>query len=209
MAITKLTVENFKSFDKLEVKLRPFSIVVGSNASGKSNFLDVFRFLRDIESTSLESAIGIRGGAEALRNFNLDENQDLRICVETDDVQRYRIPVPSDSVFGTKTDRTTYELSLRFDESDVGFEVVTDRLIEHFTIFELGSPSGPDGTERHVWSPHVSSRSDFGASIYSEVRSLGNGTALYNSEDGWIEFSVELPEGIPFKPESTEGVALQ
>ena len=38
VAITKLTVENFKSFDKLEVELRPFNIVVGSNASGKSNF---------------------------------------------------------------------------------------------------------------------------------------------------------------------------
>ena len=51
VAITKLTVENFKSFDKLEVELRPFNIVVGTNASGKSNFLDVFRFLRDIEAT--------------------------------------------------------------------------------------------------------------------------------------------------------------
>ena len=75
MAITKLTVENFKSFDKLEVELRPFNIIVGSNASGKSNLLDVFKFLRDIADDSLESAIGIRGGAETLRNFNLDDNQ--------------------------------------------------------------------------------------------------------------------------------------
>ena len=75
MAITKLTVENFKSFDKLEVELRPFNIVVGSNASGKSNFVDVFRFLHDIAEDSLESAIGSRGGAETLRNFNLDEDQ--------------------------------------------------------------------------------------------------------------------------------------
>ena len=93
MAITKLTVENFKSFDKLEVELRPFNIIVGSNASGKSNFLDVFRFLRDIAADSLESAVGIRGGGEMLRNFNLDENQVLRICVETDDVQRQLVHV--------------------------------------------------------------------------------------------------------------------
>ena len=140
MAITKLTVENFKSFDKLEVELRPFNIVVGSNASGKSNFLEVFRFLRDIEATSLESAIGIRGGGETLRNFNLDENQVLRICVETDDVQRDRgTHAFRRSAIGMERHRTTYELSIKFDESDAGFEVVhrqDDRTLQPASSFD-------------------------------------------------------------------------
>ena len=71
MAITKLTVENFKSFDKLEVELRPFNIVVGSNASGKSNFVDVFRFLRDIAADSLGECdwhSRRRGDAEELQS---------------------------------------------------------------------------------------------------------------------------------------------
>ena len=132
MAITKLTVENFKSFDKLEVELRPFNIVVGSNASGKSNFLDVFRFLRDIADDSLESAIGIRGGGEALRNFNLDANEILRICVETDDIERHLVRIRQMSIdfFGMEHNRIIYELSIKFDESDTGFEVITDRVTE-------------------------------------------------------------------------------
>lgn len=199
MAITKLTVENFKSFDKLEVELRPFNIVVGSNASGKSNFLDVFKFLRDIEATSLENAIGIRGGGEILRNFNLDENRGLTIVVETDDVQRHRIPVQADSVFGIRIDRTTYELSVRFDDSNEGFTVVSDRLTEQFTILELDSSDGLNGPKSQMWRPRFSPRRvDLGKSPYSELRSLGNGKSLYNSEYGLIEFSVELPEESPF-----------
>ena len=100
MAITKLTVENFKSFDKLEVELRPFNIVVGSNASGKSNFLDVFRFLGDIEATSLENAIGSRSGVETLSNFNLDVERVSRICAETDDVQRRLVTFREGIAFG-------------------------------------------------------------------------------------------------------------
>ena len=134
MAITKLTVENFKSFDKLEVELRPFNIVVGSNASGKSNFLDVFRFLRDIEATSLEDAIGIRGGgADALRNFNLDDNQVLRFSVETDDVQRHLAHAnigPYNS--GSRLNEQLMNLPSGSTSLTEGFEVVTDRLTEQF-----------------------------------------------------------------------------
>lgn len=198
MAITKLTVENFKSFDKLEVELRPFNIVVGSNASGKSNLLDVIKFLRDIEATSLENAIGIRGGAEILRNFNLDDNQVLRICVVTDDVQRNLIPLLGKGKFGIRTDQTTYEISINFNSSDVGFAVVTDRLVEHFTLLELDSSGSTGQSEPHLWKPRVPNRIALGQSLHWEVRSWGIGRALYSSEDGLIEFSMELPEGAPF-----------
>ena len=199
MAITKLTVENFKSFDKLEVELRPFNIVVGSNASGKSNFLDVFRLLRDIEATSLENAIGIRGGAEVLRNFNLAENQVFRICVETDDVQRHLVHAQEDLAVGIKTDRKTYELTIQFNESDAGFEVATDRLVEHFTILELCSPGNQNGLEWHVWSPRFSSsRPALDSGTFSEWRGLGTGKTLHFRKDCLIECHVELPKGIPF-----------
>src|SRR5215218_7903323 len=57
MAITKIKVSNFKSFDELEIDLRPLNVVVGGNASGKSNFLEIFRFLRAIWDHGLENAV--------------------------------------------------------------------------------------------------------------------------------------------------------
>ena len=202
MAITKLTVENFKSFDKLEVELRPFNIVVGSNASGKSNFLDVFRFLRDVAEDSLESAVGIRGGAETLRNFNLEENQELRIAVKANDVQRRLVKIHDDySAIGVKTDNESYELMLRYDESDAGFEVVTDRLIEQFTVFDLQPADDHDLSTAHLWSPHLQFVS-VPVPIRThmvEQRNFGTGEALYQREDGSIGCYVDLNERIPLE----------
>jgi len=38
MAIKKLRISNFKSFGDLEIELGNFNVLIGANASGKSNF---------------------------------------------------------------------------------------------------------------------------------------------------------------------------
>lgn len=45
--ITKLRVENFKSLRELSLEMGTNSAIVGPNMSGKSNVIDVFRFLTD------------------------------------------------------------------------------------------------------------------------------------------------------------------
>ena len=46
--ITRLHVRNFKSLRDLDVQLEPINVLVGSNMSGKSNILDVLRFLQQL-----------------------------------------------------------------------------------------------------------------------------------------------------------------
>ncbi len=52
MMIKRLIVKNWRNFRELDVPLRERQFIVGANASGKSNLLDIFRevvlFLRDI-----------------------------------------------------------------------------------------------------------------------------------------------------------------
>ncbi len=201
MAITKLTVENFKSFDKLEVELRPFNIVVGSNASGKSNFLDIFRFLRDIANDSLENAIGIRGGAETLSNFNLSENQLLRICVETDEIQRHLVHHRDGEAIGIKTDRTVYELSILCDESDEGFKVATDNLAEHFTVLDIRPADDREEKGTSRWGSPPSLPSFIGSGSYVEQQKRGSGRTVFHRESDSIKCYLELPEGVPFSEE--------
>ena len=43
--ITSLRLKNFKNFADETLKLGPFTVIVGANASGKSNIRDAFRFL--------------------------------------------------------------------------------------------------------------------------------------------------------------------
>jgi len=53
---------NYKSIATCDVALRPLTVIVGRNGSGKSNFLDSLHFLSDALRTSLEYAIRKRGG---------------------------------------------------------------------------------------------------------------------------------------------------
>ncbi|HII98503.1 MAG TPA: AAA family ATPase, partial [Methanoregula sp.] len=48
MTINHIHMENFKSFSEIDVDLTRFNVVIGSNAAGKSNFISIFKFLRDI-----------------------------------------------------------------------------------------------------------------------------------------------------------------
>ena len=43
-----LRLERFKNFKDAELKLGPFTVLIGANASGKSNIRDAFRFLHGI-----------------------------------------------------------------------------------------------------------------------------------------------------------------
>jgi AAA15 family ATPase/GTPase len=45
---TSLHLERFKNFKDAELKLGPFTVLIGANASGKSNIRDAFRFLHGI-----------------------------------------------------------------------------------------------------------------------------------------------------------------
>jgi predicted ATPase len=58
--LTKLRLRNFKSFEDQTVTLGPVTMLVGANASGKSNFLDSIRFLQGV-SLGLPIADVLRG----------------------------------------------------------------------------------------------------------------------------------------------------
>ncbi|MCK5108938.1 MAG: AAA family ATPase [Methanosarcinales archaeon] len=48
MIVSHITLKNWRNFQSVDVDMGNRVFLVGPNASGKSNFLDVFRFLRDI-----------------------------------------------------------------------------------------------------------------------------------------------------------------
>jgi len=61
--IKRVTIENYKSFQKLSIELKPLSVIFGPNAAGKSNFLDALYFLsRAVSQKNLKEAFeGHRG----------------------------------------------------------------------------------------------------------------------------------------------------
>ncbi|SDF27791.1 AAA family ATPase [Sporolituus thermophilus] len=68
MIITRVVLQNWRNFRSVDVCLGDRVFLIGPNASGKSNFLDVFRFLRDIvKGGGLQQAIAMRGGMSKIR----------------------------------------------------------------------------------------------------------------------------------------------
>jgi predicted ATPase len=73
--IQRLQLRNFRSFKELDLELRPLNVVVGANASGKTNLVQAFRFLRDLAQHGLENAVSLQGGVEYLTNLNSRERE--------------------------------------------------------------------------------------------------------------------------------------
>jgi len=84
MSIKRIRVTNFKNFKELEIELGKFNVLIGANASGKSNFIGIFKFLRDIANSGLDNALSMQGGAEYLRNINIGASENFSLKVVSD-----------------------------------------------------------------------------------------------------------------------------
>ncbi len=89
MKIRNLTVKNWKNFVHADVNVQDRMFLVGPNASGKSNLLDVFRFLRDLASTGggFQEAVGWRGGVSAIRCLAARRHTDVEIAVRLEAIE--------------------------------------------------------------------------------------------------------------------------
>lgn len=82
MFITHMELTNWRNFKSAQISLAQCSYIIGPNASGKSNLLDVFRFLRDIckpAGGGLQKAIEDRGGITKLRCLHARRDPKIRI----------------------------------------------------------------------------------------------------------------------------------
>ena len=89
--IDRIIVENFKSLRKVDLSLGRLNLFIGTNASGKSNFLDALRVLQGIgngftiretldgkpQSASTAAWDGIRGGGAQALYVGSDQNDEV------------------------------------------------------------------------------------------------------------------------------------
>jgi predicted ATPase len=81
MIITNIQVKNWRNFREANIPLRERMFLVGPNACGKSNFLDIFRFLRDVAKRGggLQTAVRERGGLSKIRCLSARSTPDVEI----------------------------------------------------------------------------------------------------------------------------------
>ena len=64
MRILNLSIKNYKSLRNIQLQPGPLTVVIGANASGKSNLADFFDFLSDLYRHGLAVAVARKGGYE-------------------------------------------------------------------------------------------------------------------------------------------------
>ena len=84
MFLKRLQLQNWKNFKECDLEIGSRLFVVGPNASGKSNLLDVVRFLRDIakKGGGLQTAISERGGLSKIRSLSARHSPHVEISIE-------------------------------------------------------------------------------------------------------------------------------
>ena len=97
MIIMKIQLKNWKNFGEVNAKCGKRVFLIGPNASGKSNFLDALRFLRDIAQDGLSKAVDTRGGMKAVRSLYTRKPSDVSIIVNLDDTWKYELSITSDN----------------------------------------------------------------------------------------------------------------
>jgi len=135
MHISRFRLKNWKNFKSLDVPLGDRVFLIGPNASGKSNFLDALRFLRDIARDGLRKAVDdSRGGISSIRCLAARRQSHVEILVELRlslDVNspadwEYELKLSQDnnrrtyvvSEVAKKAGRIVLERPDRFDEDD-------------------------------------------------------------------------------------------
>ncbi len=105
---------NYKSIAQCDVELRPLTVVVGRNGSGKSNFVDSLHFIADALLNSLDFALRRRGGIKTVTRKRAGTH--LRIAISL------QLSEELDATFSLELDRgvvASEELTVKIAEANI------------------------------------------------------------------------------------------
>jgi predicted ATPase len=111
--IKKLKVKNYKSLKNVELEFDNFNVLIGPNASGKSNLLDCLTFVSEIAQKGIDESLNGRGGYGHVLFYGEKGNIELSV----------------DFIFGTKA--SNYFISIS-DEGVIkeGLSIGGEKVIE-------------------------------------------------------------------------------
>lgn len=121
--ITQIEIDGFKSFLDFKVELAPFQILIGPNASGKSNLFDALYLLSRLAEVDIRSAFqDLRGSPdEQFTLFPNGQHSDrIRFAVEL--LVNSKVQDELGQKAELKYTRLRYELSIAFRTDTYGLE---------------------------------------------------------------------------------------
>lgn len=148
--LTRIEIDGFKSFERFALDLPPFAIVLGPNASGKSNLFDALQLLSQLAQSDVRSAMrDLRGEPHELFRHFPDREIASRIAIAAE------LLLPSEV-------QDDYGQTLKLSCTRLRYEVTIERRlvsgIERFYVFD--ERAVPIKTEKDRWQPNGMKPSD-------------------------------------------------
>jgi len=145
--IKKIKVKNFKSFKDLELSLGKVNILIGANASGKSNFVQIFKFLRDISMFGLENAISMQDGIEYLSNINIGSSETFSLEI-TYGQEILKTIIDGFLPQGIKLTEIVYNLTIASGNNKSKYTLIEDSSTLRYTLPESEQQNDPTNGKR-------------------------------------------------------------
>ncbi|SNQ46784.1 hypothetical protein FRACA_1550014 [Frankia canadensis] len=121
--LTRIEIDGFKTFHNFSLDLSPFLVIVGQNASGKSNLFDAIRLIGLLAESDLRSAFAaVRGGPVNLFRRESDETSSERITIAVEVVLDSALKDPWGSDVRLTHTRIRYEVAIEQRRDDDGNE---------------------------------------------------------------------------------------
>lgn len=175
--IREIWLANFLSFgsEGERVELQPLNVLIGPNASGKSNFIEAFRLLRAIPESDLSKPIREGGGVREYLWKGSPTNQTANLVVALEGVKE-------DSFLSYHISITEAWQRLRLIEEQIGFEDRTDATDKRPFIYRY-----PDERNQGVYNVRTKSVPE---GYISEERSVDANRSIV----GWLRDPTRYPE---------------
>jgi predicted ATPase len=203
---THIDLENWRNFSQVKVDLQGRVFLVGPNASGKSNFLDVFRFLHDIVAVGggFQESVRKRGGVSRLRCLAARRYPDIAV--------RVRI--------GNDENASAWDYELRFKQDNRQRPIIEREKVakEGKDILTRPDPADQKDPERltQTYLEQVNVNKDFRevADFFASVRYLHIVPQLIREPDRSVghrndPFGGDFLEQIARTPEKTQNARLR
>ena len=180
MQIKNIKVSNFKSFEEVNVDLGRFNVLIGANASGKSNFINVLQFLKDIAENGLDNAISMQG-VDYIQNINIgaSKNLSVELHIESKD-EPVKFGTEKDKrIIGTEAYEFMYKFSIEFYKRKSGYKRIAEESLEaNCNFVELEKKNGK----------------------IKEKKKMGEGKVIFINDEGRLKCELE-PKDIPIRME--------
>ena len=206
LRFSRLQLKNWKNFANADVVIQTRLFLVGPNASGKSNFLDVFRFLRDLASPGggFQESINRRGGVTAIRCLAARKNPVVEIHIELIDLD----------------DNTHWEYEIAFSQDNLRRPVLRKERVLHDNHVLLERPNIEDNndpaqlTQTYLEQVNVNQKFRDLAGFFSSIRYLHIVPQLVREPDRSVgrsndPFGGDFLEQIAKAPEKTRTARLR